>query len=135
MSIELIKKVIHESGVFGIMEDYAGKIIDSIAGDRKGYSSDKEYEMTLEAIAKFKKLYKERLPEHAYNDLIPLYQETFTEEELQQIVDLYQTPLFIKLKGFAVKVSEKTEKSLETFTADTFKEAFADLMTDAMRHE
>jgi hypothetical protein len=103
------------------------KIMESIYSSQDRYASKEENEMTEAAIEKFKKLYKEKFPEYAYSVLVPLYEENFTEEELDQILEIQESPIWLKMKKFSNKSAEKTEKEIAEFTSNIFKEAFADI--------
>ena len=127
--------IIEAAGTLEVMEEFMGKIMDSIAAQQGAYSSKEEEEMTIVAVTKFKQLYKEKLPEHAYSTLVPLYQENFTEEELDQIVEFQKHPLWPKMRDFRTVVGEKTEESLKAFTSEIFHEAFAELLTKAAQFE
>lgn len=122
-----IIEIIKDAGTLEVMEEFMSKIMDSIAA-QDNYSSKEEEDMTVSAIAKFKRLYKERLPEHAYKTLVPLYEKSFTEEELDQIIELQKHPLWKKMKDFRSVVTEETEKSLKNFTSEIFNESFSEII-------
>lgn len=126
-----ILNIIQQAGTIELMEKVMSKILDSITAQQQYYYSEEEYNDTVEAISKFKQLYKEKLPSHANSILVPLYEDYFTEEEIDEIIQIQGNPLFSKMKKFSEVVTEKSESSLKEFTSEIFQEAFAKLITKA----
>lgn len=115
---ELIQQIVDKSEMVKAMTGFVGELMNKLL-------SFGEPEMEGK-VDQFKALFAAELPKYLQENLYPKYEESFTEEELVEILQVLDAPIMSKMKEFQISIKadmdQKTEAWIQALGKPIFEE-------------